>query len=121
MRFCIVELRRAAGGEFEPDMERVVARVKIGRAIRSLKITDPTRERDVRRLLSGPLTVFASGGTTADGANFDAVKTIKPTDRAYLDALREQLRGCNLALVSDESHRRDRWRSPSRSRDTPFG
>ena len=116
MRFCIVELRRAPGGEFEPDMERVVARVKIGRAIRSIEITDQTRERVVRRVLSGSLTVFSAGGTTADGAAFDAVKTIKPTDRTYIDALRDPLRGHSLGLVSDEPDRWNRWRSPSRSR-----
>ncbi len=97
-------------------MERVVARVKIGRAIRSIEITDQTRERVVRRVLSGSLTVFSAGGTTADGAAFDAVKTIKPTDRTYIDALRDPLRGHSLGLVSDEPDRWNRWRSPSRSR-----
>ena len=67
MRFRIVELRRAPGGEFEPDMERVVARVKIGRAIRSIEITDQTRERVVRELLSGSLTVFTAEERPADG------------------------------------------------------
>ena len=116
VRFCIVELRRAPGGEFEPDREHVVARVTIGRAIRAIEITDQTRERDVRRVLSGSLTVFTAGGTTADGAVFDAVKTIKPTDEAYIDTLRGQLRGYNLGLVSDEPRRRYRWppRCPGR-------
>jgi hypothetical protein len=120
VRFRIVELRRAPGGKFEPDMERVVARVKIGRAIRSVKITDQSREKTVRAVLSGPLTIFTGGVTTADGA-VDTFKTIKPADQGYIDALRGQLRAYNLGLVSDEPHRWYRWRSPSRSRGTPLG
>ncbi len=87
-----------------PDLDSLVAVVDIGpKKTDLLDVFDKVYEERLRRLFSGPVSVFGGGGRNPDdGVFFDSTQTYQPWDEGYMRALGQVLRELNLTYVQVE-------------------
>jgi hypothetical protein len=102
MRVKVYELQPGEGG-FVLDLDRLycVITVKDGKGI--FKFHDASREKLIRELFDGPSSCFVSGGTTPDGAHWDALETHPAWSVEAITAIVEdELYGHNLGATIED-------------------
>jgi len=74
MRVKVYELQPGDGG-FVLDKSRLHCIIVIKEGKGSFKFLNPIRQKLIRELFDGSSSNFVSGGTTPDGAHWDAMET----------------------------------------------
>lgn len=99
MRVKVYELEPGEGG-FVLDKSRMHCVIAIKEGQGSFRFLDPSRERLIRQLFDGPSSTFVSGGTTPDGAHWDATETHPAWSVEAIEAVvNDELYGHNLGAT----------------------
>jgi hypothetical protein len=101
MRVKVYELQPGDGG-FVLDKSRLHCVIAIKDGEGSFKFLDRSREKLIRELFDGPSSNFVRGGTTPDGAHWDALETHPAWSAEAIEAiLKEGLYGHNLGATTE--------------------
>ena len=102
MRVKVYELEPGDGG-FQLDKTRMHCIIAIKEGKGSFKFLDREREKLIRELFDRPSSSFVGGGTTPDGAHWDATKTHPAWSVEAIEAIvEEQLHGHNLGATIED-------------------
>jgi hypothetical protein len=99
MRVKVYDLQPGDGG-FVIDKSSLHCVITIKDGNGSFKFLNTGREKLIRELFDGPSSRFVSGGTTPDGAHWDALETHPAWSVEAIEAIFEdQLYGFNLGAT----------------------
>jgi len=99
MRVKVYELK-PGDGRFVLDKSRLYCVIAIKDGAGSFKFLDRSREKLIRELFDGPSLNFVSGGTTPDGAHWDAMETHPRWSVEAIEAIvKGELYGHNLGAT----------------------
>jgi hypothetical protein len=102
MRVKVYELQPGEGG-FVLDLDRLYCVITIEDGKGSFRFLNASREKLIRELFDGPSSSFVSGGTTPDGAHWDALETHPAWSVEAIKAIVEaELYGHNLGATIEE-------------------
>jgi|SRR5580698_3296003 hypothetical protein len=99
MRVKVYDLQPGEGG-FVLDLDRLYCVITIEDGKGSFKFPNPSREELIRELFDGPSSSFVSGGTTPDGAHWDALESHPAWSAEAIEAIvNDELYGHNLGAT----------------------
>jgi hypothetical protein len=99
MRVKVYDLM-PSDGEFVLDKSRFHCAIEIKEGKGSFEFFDSRREKLIRELFDGPSSTFVSGGTTPDGAYWDAMETHPAWSVEAIEAIvKDGLYGFNLGAT----------------------
>ena len=106
MRVKVYELKpkdgvyRPTGGEFVIDKSRLQCIITVEDGKGTFRFLDPSQEKRIRELFDAPSSVFVAGGTTPDGAHWDAIQSHPAWSAEAIEAIvKHQLYGCSLGAT----------------------
>jgi hypothetical protein len=99
MRVTVYELEPGKDG-FVLDRSHMYCVIEIKDGAGSFRFLDRSREKLIRELFDGPSLNFVSGGTTPDGAHWDAMETHSAWSVEAIEAIvKDELYGHNLGAT----------------------
>jgi len=98
---------RPTGGEWvlDKDLLHCIITIKDGKG--DFKFLNASREKLIRDLFNAPSTVFVAGGTSLDGAHWDAIQSHPAWSVEAIEAIvKHELYGCTLGATIEYDDRR---------------
>lgn len=109
MRVKVYELQPGDGG-FQLDKSRLHCILAIEEGRGNFNFLDPSREKLIRELFDGPSSNFVSGGTTPDGAHWDAIESHPAWTVEAIEAIvNDQLYAHNLGATIENEDSSTKW------------